>query len=65
MLGRFLSTVTIAAIAGAIGFGAGVYVAPSDQADEFRTLVNAKIGLIGALMHHEQPATEPKTSDGA
>ena len=44
MLGRFLSTVTIAAIAGAIGFGAGVYVAPSDQADNFRTRVTPRSG---------------------
>ena len=38
-----LSTLTTVAIAGAIGFGAGVYATPPDKADEFRALVNSKV----------------------
>ena len=38
MARRILSTLITAAISGAVGFGAGVYATPPDQADEFRAL---------------------------
>ena len=55
-----LSTLITAAISSAIGFGAGVYAAPPDQADEFRALVNSKLDEINSLTHREQAAIEPK-----
>ena len=55
-----LSTLTTVAISGAIGFCAGVYVTPPDQADEFRALVNSKLDEINSLTHREQAAIEPK-----
>ncbi|MGA3061996.1 MAG: hypothetical protein ABSD90_02075 [Methylocystis sp.] len=55
-----LLTLATVAIAGAIGFGAGVYATPPDKADEFRALVNSKLDEIKGLMHHERAAIEPK-----
>ena len=60
MARRILSTLTTAAIAGAIGFGAGVYATPPDKADEFRALVNSKLDEINGLTHRERAAVEPK-----
>jgi hypothetical protein len=57
---RIVSTLTTVAIAGAIGFGAGVYATPPDKADEFRALVNSKLDEISGLMHREWSAIEPK-----
>ncbi len=55
-----LSTLITAAISGAIGFGAGVYITPPDKADEFRVLVNSKLDEIKGLMHRERAVIEPK-----
>ena len=55
-----LSTLTTVAIAGAIGFGAGVYATPPDKADAFRALVNSKVDEINGLIQHEWAAIEPK-----
>jgi hypothetical protein len=60
MIRGILSTLTTVAIAGAIGFGAGVYATPPDKADEFRALVNSKVDEIDGLMHRERAAVEPK-----
>ena len=49
MARRILSTLITAAISGAVGFGAGVYATPPDQADEFRALVNSKLDEINGL----------------
>jgi hypothetical protein len=57
---RIVSTLTTVAIAGAIGFGAGVYATPPDKADEFRALVNIKLDEISGLMHRERSAIEPR-----
>jgi hypothetical protein len=60
---RVLSTLTTVAIAGAIGFGAGVYATPPDKADEFRALVNSKVDEVNGLIQRiqrERTAIEPK-----
>jgi hypothetical protein len=40
------SIVTTAVVAGAIGFGAGVYFVPNEKADQFRALVQAWRDLV-------------------
>ncbi len=55
-----LSTLITVALSGAIGFGAGVYTTPPDKADEFRALVNSKLGEINDLIQRERDAIEPK-----
>jgi len=60
MIRGVLSTLTTVAIAGAIGFGAGVYATPPDKADEFRALVNSKVDEINGLIQRERAAIEPK-----
>ena len=40
------SIVTTAVVAGAIGFGAGVYLVPNEKADQFRALVQAWRDLV-------------------
>ena len=57
---RIVSTLTTVAIAGAIGFGAGVYATPPDKADEFRALVNSKLEEINGLIQREWAAIEPR-----
>jgi hypothetical protein len=47
-------------IAGAIGFGVGIYVTPPDKADEFRALVDSKLDAISDLIHSKRAAIEPK-----
>ena len=60
MIRGVLSTLTTVAIAGAIGFGAGVYATPPDKADDFRALVNSKVDEINGLIQRERAAIEPK-----
>ncbi len=60
MIRGVLSTLTTVAIAGAIGFGAGVYATPPDKADEFRALVNSKVDEVNGLIQRERAAIEPK-----
>jgi len=60
MARRILSTLITAAISGAVGFGAGVYATPPDQADEFRALVNSKLNEINGFVHRERAAIELK-----
>jgi hypothetical protein len=50
MVRGIFSTLITSAIAGAIGFGAGVYITPPDKADEFRVLVNSKLGAVSDVM---------------
>jgi len=40
------SIVTTAVVAGAIGFGAGVYLVPNEKADQFRAMVQGGLGAI-------------------
>lgn len=61
MIRGILSTLITAAIAGAIGFGAGVYATPADKSDEFRALVNSKLGAISNLIDRKRAAIEPET----
>jgi hypothetical protein len=63
MIRGVLSTLTTIAIAGAIGFGAGVYITPPDNADEFRTFVNSKLEEINRLIQREWAAIEPKAKE--
>ena len=60
MIRGISSTLTTIAIAGAIGFGTGVYVTPTDKADEFRAFVNSKLDEINGLMHRERAVIGPK-----
>ncbi len=55
-----LSTLTTVAIAGGIGFGAGVYATPPDKADEFRAFVNSKLKEIDRLIQREWAAIVPQ-----
>jgi hypothetical protein len=45
------SIVTTAVVAGAIGFGAGVYLVPSETADQFRTMANEKANQFRAMVY--------------
>jgi hypothetical protein len=45
------SIVMTAVVAGAIGFGAGVYLVPNEKADQFRTMANEKANQFGAMVH--------------
>jgi hypothetical protein len=45
------SIVTTAVLAGAIGFGAGVYLVPNEKADQFRTMANEKADQFRAMVH--------------
>ena len=36
----------VAVVAGAIGFGAGVYFVPNEKADQFRAMVQGGLGVI-------------------
>ena len=45
------SIVTTAVVAGAIGFGAGVYLVPNEKADQFRTMANEKANQSRAMVH--------------
>jgi hypothetical protein len=45
------SIVTTAVVAGAIGFGAGVYVVPNEKADQFRAMANETADQIRAMVH--------------
>ena len=40
------SIVATAVVAGAIGFGAGVYLVPNEKADQFRAMVQGGLGAI-------------------
>jgi hypothetical protein len=44
------SIVTTAVVAGAIGFGAGVYLVPNQKADQFRTMANEKVDQFRTMM---------------
>src|SRR6478735_6131661 len=43
------SIVTTAVVAGAIGFGAGVYLVPNEKADQFRAMGAMVQGGLGAI----------------
>jgi hypothetical protein len=45
------STVTTAVVAGAIGFGAGVYVVPNEKADQFRSMANEKADQFRTMVN--------------
>jgi hypothetical protein len=45
------SIVTTAVVAGAIGFGTGVYLVPNAKADQFRTMANETANQFRAMVH--------------
>ena len=59
---RFFSFVITVLIAGAIGFGLGAYVAPTDKAVQFRALVDGKIAAMKKAIHRvgDKSKSEPK-----
>jgi len=59
MVGRIISTLITAAVAGGIGYGSGVYLTPPDKADEFRAFVNTKLDAITNAIPHKRAAIEP------
>lgn len=59
MVGRIFSTLITAAVAGAIGYGTGVYLTPPDKADEFRAIVNSKLDAITNAIPRKRAAIEP------
>ena len=63
-MARISSIVTIAVVAGAIGFGAGVYLVPNEKADQFRTMVDGGLGAIYRVVHADKanPAVQPSES---
>src|ERR1700720_2542046 len=48
------SIVTTAVVAGAIGFGAGVYFVPNEKADQFRAMVQGGLGAIYQVVHSDK-----------
>ena len=48
------SIVTAAVVAGAIGFGAGVYLVPNEKADQFRAMVQGGLGAIYRIGHSDK-----------
>ena len=48
------SVVTTAVVAGAIGFGAGVYLVPNEKADQFRAMVQGGLGAIYRIVHSDK-----------
>jgi hypothetical protein len=54
MLRGILSTLVTAIIAGAIGFGAGAYVSPTEHTLRFRELVNNGLAAIDDVLHRER-----------
>jgi hypothetical protein len=61
MVRGIFSTLITSAIAGAIGFGAGVYITPPDKADEFRVLVNSKLDAISAFIDRKRATNVAET----
>jgi hypothetical protein len=57
------STLRTAVIAGAIGFGAGVYLVPSEKADQFRAIVQSGLGAIDRVVHSDKVTYEGPCSD--
>jgi hypothetical protein len=45
------SIVTTAVVAGAIGFGVGVYLVPNEKADQFRTIANETADQFRTMVH--------------
>ena len=58
------SVVTTAVVAGAIGFGAGVYLVPNEKADQFRAMVQGGLGAIYQVVHSDKanPDSHPSES---
>ena len=58
------SIVTTAVVAGAIGFGAGVYFVPNEKADQFRAMVQGGLGAIYRIVHSDKanPDSHPSES---
>jgi PDZ domain len=48
------STLRTAVVAGAIGFGAGIYLVPSEKADQFRAIVQRGLGAIDRVVHSDK-----------
>jgi gas vesicle protein len=58
-----------ALFAGAIGFAAGIFLAPTDEANEFRDLVRSSIGAIKGIISPEtstsvSPSIEAPQGEG-
>jgi len=62
MVGRIFSTLITAAVAGAIGYGTGVYLTSADKADEFRALVNSKLDAITSAIPRKRAAVDPEAT---
>jgi hypothetical protein len=62
----FFSIVTTAVVAGAMGFGAGVYFVPNEKADQFRAMVHDGLGVISrvAFSKKANPESQPLESSG-
>jgi hypothetical protein len=48
------SIVTTAVVAGAIGFGAGVYLVPNEQADQLRAMAQGGLGAIYRVVYSDK-----------
>ena len=46
-----------ALIAGSIGLAAGIYLAPTEEANEFRDLVQNSIGAVKGIVSPETPTS--------
>src|ERR1700730_5006968 len=58
------SIMTTAVVAGAIGFGAGVYLVPNEKADQFRAMVQGGLGAIYRVVYSDKanPDIHPSES---
>src|ERR1700741_3752067 len=59
------SIATTAMVAGAIGFGAGVYLVPNEKADQFRTMVDGGLGAIYRVVHADKANRDVAPSESS
>ena len=53
------SIAATAVVAGAIGFGAGVFLVPNEKADEFRAMVQSELGTIYRVVDSDKTTNIP------
>lgn len=62
-MARLVSFTATAIIAGAIGFGFGVYAEPSEQADQFRSVIRRALDAIDANLRSDEAKPDIRSSE--
>ena len=57
------SIVTTAVVAGAIGFGTGVYLVPNEKANQFRAMVHGGLGAIYRVVYSDKANVDSHPSE--